>query len=735
VRSYTVMAGDTLRSIAQGQYGSASLWWKIADANGLLGDSGLQVGQVLSVPIQAGGASNGAGDFRVYDASSIVGDTSPNMPAPPPKKNGCGFLGKLLMIVVAVIVTGFTAGTGSTFWGTVSNGLSNIAAGTAGIGTTITASIAGNVASQMVGLATGTIDVFSWKSVALAGISGGLSKFVPSTVFGLEAGSMANTVARAMVSNAISQGIGVVTGLQEKFSWTGVAAAGVGAGVGQAVSKALAGGFVEVNDPTGMANTVTVPANPVFGGLGQSGEAFMRGALSGLAGGTAAALARGGRVSMNQIATDAFGNALGNYMADEMGSSGSQQEEKVQGVGPNSAADYRNGMDIDSDNYRPPSPIEAPPVAGTGLRLPSGSGAPSLRLTPSTVQAFDEGIWQARSDRIERDAWERDNLTAHARSAVYLPDQEDGLFISVKNAAGNHAPSDRAAGGQGLKRLDGALEGLAKWPQDVARRWDEVILDAAGQGKDGLGRLLTVTRTISNASAEAIGGLAGMLRLGTSAEVREGFVAGAMAFAEDPWGAVSGAYDRWSAKQWHEQLEDVYKLAQTGVAGFGVTSKLKGLISVNMLDDVAKLGGNTAKVVAEYQAAYDAAAAAFDLDYKTGAAVPPKGLNFQTWKGGEIDRIARGRMEAFQQLNGIDDLMVNKRLYTLGGEKQYRIPDLMLPNERTVIDGTIGAKSLSTPQIQDFFVSGKVDRVILVSPKQQPIIITYEQFLKSKTAP
>jgi LysM repeat protein len=28
VRSYTVMAGDTLRSIAQGQYGSASLWWK-----------------------------------------------------------------------------------------------------------------------------------------------------------------------------------------------------------------------------------------------------------------------------------------------------------------------------------------------------------------------------------------------------------------------------------------------------------------------------------------------------------------------------------------------------------------------------------------------------------------------------------------------------------------------------------------------------------------------------------
>jgi LysM repeat protein len=44
VRSYTVMAGDTLRSIAQSMYGTASLWWKIADANGLLGDAGLPRG-------------------------------------------------------------------------------------------------------------------------------------------------------------------------------------------------------------------------------------------------------------------------------------------------------------------------------------------------------------------------------------------------------------------------------------------------------------------------------------------------------------------------------------------------------------------------------------------------------------------------------------------------------------------------------------------------------------------
>jgi hypothetical protein len=60
--------------------------------------------------------------------------------------------------------------------------------------------------------------------------------------------------------------------------------------------------------------------------------------------------------SVTQVAVDvfgnAFGNALGNSLADELGR-GSQQEAKVQlqGVGPYSAADYVNGMDLQSDNF------------------------------------------------------------------------------------------------------------------------------------------------------------------------------------------------------------------------------------------------------------------------------------------------------------------------------------------------------------------------------------------------
>jgi hypothetical protein len=90
------------------------------------------------------------------------------------------------------------------------------------------------------------------------------------------------------VGNVVTQGIGVVTGLQESFSWKGVAAAAVGAGVGGAVRAEIGG---------------------------QLGEGFgaklMTGVLAGMAAGVAVGALRGGRFSMQQVAVDAFGNALG----------------------------------------------------------------------------------------------------------------------------------------------------------------------------------------------------------------------------------------------------------------------------------------------------------------------------------------------------------------------------------------------------------------------------------------
>jgi nucleoid-associated protein YgaU len=87
--SYAVGEHDTLQGIAKGAYGDSSLWYLIADANGLSGNADLRVGQVLRIPVTTGNANN-VNTFKPYDPSKIAND-SPTMTAPPQgEKGGCG---------------------------------------------------------------------------------------------------------------------------------------------------------------------------------------------------------------------------------------------------------------------------------------------------------------------------------------------------------------------------------------------------------------------------------------------------------------------------------------------------------------------------------------------------------------------------------------------------------------------------------------------------------------------
>jgi LysM repeat protein len=85
-----VQAGDTLAGIARNLWGDSSLWYLIADANGLSADAALTAGQGLAVPLKGPSNFNNASMFRPYDAASAVGDLSPTS-AKPPKKGKCGF--------------------------------------------------------------------------------------------------------------------------------------------------------------------------------------------------------------------------------------------------------------------------------------------------------------------------------------------------------------------------------------------------------------------------------------------------------------------------------------------------------------------------------------------------------------------------------------------------------------------------------------------------------------------
>jgi YD repeat-containing protein len=229
--TYTVSAGETLSSIARSLYGDASLWYKLAQANGLATDASLPEGRTLVLPAGVIRAGFNASSITPYDPGSAIGDTSPTN-AKPPRKNKCAVVGQLLLAVVAIAVTAIAAGPLGTALG------SQILGGAA-------AGAAASTVSQAVGVATGIQSKFSFKGVALAAISGGVGGGIGGNVNLLSKGALGsatnvgNAIARGALGNAFTQGLSIATGLQDKFSFAGVAAAGIAAGVGSALGGAL----------------------------------------------------------------------------------------------------------------------------------------------------------------------------------------------------------------------------------------------------------------------------------------------------------------------------------------------------------------------------------------------------------------------------------------------------------------------------------------------------------------
>jgi LysM repeat protein len=67
---YTVQSGDTLASIASALWGDASLWWKLAEVNGLTAESVLAEGQPLIIPV---GVQTRKGDAHFPNSAECSG--------------------------------------------------------------------------------------------------------------------------------------------------------------------------------------------------------------------------------------------------------------------------------------------------------------------------------------------------------------------------------------------------------------------------------------------------------------------------------------------------------------------------------------------------------------------------------------------------------------------------------------------------------------------------------------
>jgi LysM repeat protein len=249
---------------------------------------------------------------------------------------------------------------------------------------------------------------------------------------------------RAAIGNALTQGIGVVTGLQSSFNWKSVAASAVGAGVGQAVGPAFGKAFGDT-------------------AAGQFGARL----ATGMVAGGAAMLAQGGRVAIQQVAVDAFGSVLGNSLVDAMMPEPVSMEEQLrdqfwgQVHSPQSPSiDWANPYGFQSSiGSIANSPTSAPVSSGPGItEIVAGIDAAATAGPGGTTYTAQRGdsisrILGTSSPQAIGNFMRANGLTS---STIYAG--QDYFIPDDVNAYG-----DSAKLGQGALNVDNArLQAIAK---------------------------------------------------------------------------------------------------------------------------------------------------------------------------------------------------------------------------------------------------------------------------------
>ncbi len=251
IDGYTVQSGDTLAGIAAQLWGDSSLWYKLAEANGLVGDETLVDGLPLIIPAGVTRNTNSAATFKPYDPNDVTGSTMPTAIKPKIKGDNCGIM--LILAVVAIAIAVIVAPMAAQFlapmFGGSATGAAAIAAGemsaigSAGAGTIAGAAAgaavggaAGSIVTQSIAVATQIQDKFSWNAVGMAALGSAVGVGVGAAIPGTDALS---ALSRGALSSVITQGIGVATGMQSQFSWTAVAAAGVSSYVGAKLGETI----------------------------------------------------------------------------------------------------------------------------------------------------------------------------------------------------------------------------------------------------------------------------------------------------------------------------------------------------------------------------------------------------------------------------------------------------------------------------------------------------------------
>jgi hypothetical protein len=96
------------------------------------------------------------------------------------------------------------------------------------------------------------------------------------------------------------------------------------------------------------------------------------------------------------------------------------------------------------------------------------------------------------------------------------------------------------------------------------------------------------------------------------------------------------------------------------------------------------------------------------------------GQKLMTVLGQRTDAAVRMAMNNWVSAEGLSDqVIINRRLYDPLGSGRYGIPDVYVPSENLILEGTIGTKTMNTPQIQNF-LNWTGGRVQIINPTIVP---------------
>jgi hypothetical protein len=327
-----------MESIAQQVYGDASLWYVVADANGFDEASDIPAaGQTLKLP-EVTTNSNTAETFKPYNPRQISGSTTPALPQAPmpaPSAHHCSTLAQIVVIAVVIVASIYTAGAaaeafGATSGATFSTGASVLAGSSVagvstaeGIAAAAIGGAVGDAAGQLAGDALGVHQGFSWGEVAGAGLGAGITAGLAGEISGgqtiaqlHDAGGIANDarIAGIGAAGAIGSYSGEkLVGQPAHFSWASIAAAAVG---------------TEATTALSLNSTLTQKWGQAAGG------SFVGNVVGGLVNGAidseTARLLGGDAANGNQIAVDAFGNAVANAAVAGIETTNAQNEARQQ---------------------------------------------------------------------------------------------------------------------------------------------------------------------------------------------------------------------------------------------------------------------------------------------------------------------------------------------------------------------------------------------------------------------